>query len=96
MSDLRMDPKEMAFYIKAVLPCGAEIEIFQREKGTTPWEFIVKPKLGTTPEDFCQISNGKVKLFVAEESALGIWQLMYMAIGPRYSKTGRKKFLGMF
>ena len=88
----RFNPKEMFFYIKARVDCGAQIEIMQRQRGL-PWEFIVTPKAGTQVSDFARIVDGQIRINMIEESALGMYQLLDLLIHPMRK---RKKFLGIF
>ena len=94
MSDIRIDPKDTKFYIQARLECETVLEIFQRAP-VMSWEFIVTPKPGTNPEDFCSIKDGLVHITMLEGSAIGLLQLLHMCAQPKFSKR-RKKLFGLF
>lgn len=95
-TDLRMDPKDMRFYIRALLACGAQVEIFKRDQGS-PWEFLVTPRPGTRVEDFLIVRDNNFHLHLDEDSALGVLQLMFMVGGKKLGFGLRhKKFLGIF
>jgi hypothetical protein len=88
----RMNPKEMVFYTKAMLYCGAVIEIMQRQLGV-PWEVIITPKPGTQVSDFARITATDIRINAEQNSALGIYQLLDLLVRPI---ERRKKFLGIF
>jgi hypothetical protein len=88
----RFNPKEMFFYVRAQLECGAQVEVMQRQRGL-PWEFIVTPKAGTQVSDFARIVDGQIRINMIEESALGMYQLLDLLIHP---VRRRKKILGLF
>jgi hypothetical protein len=92
VTDLRMDPKEMVFYVKFRLECGATAELFQRQPGIE-FELIVTPKPGTTVADFATVKEDRLHLSMHEGSAIGLFQILGMVIAPRLKK---RKFLGLF
>lgn len=87
----RMGTKEMVFYTKAMLHCGAIIEIMQRQIGV-PWEIIITPKEGTQVSDFARITATDIRINAEQNSALGVYQLLDLLVRPIEK---RKKFLGI-
>lgn len=87
----RMSPKEMVFYTKLRLYCGAVIEIMQRQVGV-PWEVIITPKLGTQVSDFARITATDIRINAEQDSVLDVYKLLNMLIRP----VKKRKFLGIF
>jgi hypothetical protein len=91
MSDNKPDPKDCYFYIKALLECGAVVEIMQRDK-TVPWEIIVTPKQGTDIKDFSREFEGTLRINIQPGSVIGLYQLLGLILNP----PKRKKLFGLF
>ena len=88
---MTQDQKEMYFFIKAQLDCGAEIQIMQRQLGT-PLEFIITSKSGTQIQDFARIHDGELRVNATTESVIGLYQLLRLVFNP----LKKRKFLGLF
>lgn len=87
-----INPKDCHFFIQARLECGSEVQLAQRTL-TTPWELIIKPKKGTTLQDFARFHEGELRINMDEGSAIGMYQLFGLILNPA---RARKKFLGLF
>jgi len=80
------------FHIKAMLQCGAVVEI--RQPGESQMlELTFYPKEGTKIEDTAYIRDGNLRINASIPALLGFRELIGMIFRM---KPVRKKFLGLF